>query len=275
MKKLSCSIVSILLLSISLNAQSVDTDVVHIEKMKERVSEASLEGKKEANSANFMKNKIFQRAQKKAMSGDVNAQYALGNMYYIGAATDIDYKEGLKWFKEAASKGHMQSEYELGYIYYEGRGVKKDLKEALKWFKRAADKGDSKSQLILADIYYSGESGKKDYEKAYYWYKITADLDYPKAQYRLAEMFYNGYGVGKNRKKSAYWLKRASAQSYADAQYKLAQMYLEEDGVKKDVDMAKKLFSLAYLNGNKDAKDAIIKNSWELPKPTDAKYLKE
>lgn len=42
----------------------------------------------------------------KAHAGDVSAQYKLGESYFSGCKTEINYKEAFRWFKKAAEQEH-------------------------------------------------------------------------------------------------------------------------------------------------------------------------
>jgi len=46
--------------------------------------------------------------------------------------------EALKWYRKAAEQGDSDALYTLGWRYAKGKGVTKDYKEAIKWFRQAA-----------------------------------------------------------------------------------------------------------------------------------------
>lgn len=75
----------------------------------------------------------------KAESGDIEAQYELGNIYQYGYDVEKDYKEALKWYEKSASQNHPDSNYKLGYFYENGYGVDKDLEKALSYYEEILD----------------------------------------------------------------------------------------------------------------------------------------
>lgn len=84
-----------------------------------------------------------------AEQGDADAQYRLGECYYIGDGVWKDVSETAAWYRKAAEQGHAEAQYNLGICYYNGRGVKKDTAEAAKWFREAAKNGDADAKEML------------------------------------------------------------------------------------------------------------------------------
>jgi TPR repeat protein len=50
----------------------------------------------------------------------------MGNCYYEGRGTKLDYNKAFSWFKPAAEQGLPEAQYRLGNCYYNGEGVKQD-----------------------------------------------------------------------------------------------------------------------------------------------------
>ena len=92
-----------------------------------------------------------------AEQGDADAQYMLGELYYIG--TEIyphqDYKEAAKWYRLSAEQGNAEAQYNLAVMYLEGKGVKKDAKEAIKFFELASKQGHKDAPFYLGLYYYN------------------------------------------------------------------------------------------------------------------------
>ncbi len=82
---------------------------------------------------------------RQAVSGDVKAQYSLGNMYHFSKK----YKKALKWYKKAALEGNPSAQYKLGTMYEHGHGVSQNNDKALKWYKQAALRGYTFAQHKL------------------------------------------------------------------------------------------------------------------------------
>ncbi len=65
----------------------------------------------------------FEECKKAALSGDAEAQFNLGDMYFLGQCVSQDYVESFKWFSEAAKQGHPAALYDVGIHYAKGLGV--------------------------------------------------------------------------------------------------------------------------------------------------------
>lgn len=109
----------------------------------------------------------------RAKSGDAEAQYDLGWVYYEGEGVIQDYKEAVKWFRLAAEQGDAPAQCSLGYMYGNGDGVIQDYKEAAKWCRLAAEQGDASAQHNLGWMYGKGEGVIQDYKESYFWFLIA------------------------------------------------------------------------------------------------------
>jgi TPR repeat protein len=61
--------------------------------------------------------------QNRAKQGDVNAQYYLGFMYYVGQDVLQNCATAAEWYGKAAAQGHASAQFNLGNTYYVGEGV--------------------------------------------------------------------------------------------------------------------------------------------------------
>lgn len=81
-------------------------------------------------------------------------------------------------------------------IFENGIMVKKDINKAVYWYERAAEQGDDLALSNLADILRKGsQSFPKDLERAFELYKRCG---LPYAHYRVGEFYENGWGTEKN-----------------------------------------------------------------------------
>ncbi len=92
-----------------------------------------------------------------ALSGDVNAQYLLGNVLYSLSKTrnfnDIDGP--VKWYRMAAGKNSSAANYALGVIYHNKWSKSRDKKEAataIIYYQKAVELGYKKAQVPLSRI---------------------------------------------------------------------------------------------------------------------------
>lgn len=72
-----------------------------------------------------------------ALSGDADAQNALGKQYYDGTSLERDYFQAVFWFKEAAKQKHPAALYNLGECYIKGNGVEKGESVGLAYIRQA------------------------------------------------------------------------------------------------------------------------------------------
>ena len=104
-----------------------------------------------------------------ANSGDVDAQYHLGD-YYYGRSND---KESFKWLYKAALQGHSIAQNNVGTAYGYGEGVEKDLDKLLHWKTLAAKGGQETAQRDLVEMHTIGYGVDKNLELAKYWAEIV------------------------------------------------------------------------------------------------------
>lgn len=71
-----------------------------------------------------------------AASGDIDAAYNLGTVYYHADGVARDYGEAMKWYRVAAERGDWPSQMQLGFMYLNGEGVAADAATADRWFTR-------------------------------------------------------------------------------------------------------------------------------------------
>ncbi len=88
----------------------------------------------------------LQELKNKALAGDTDAQFNLGQMYRKGeGGAPQNYKEAVKWFKQAAEHGYLGGGIQivLATMYHEGKGgVPKDNVKSYMWLNLAASQGN-------------------------------------------------------------------------------------------------------------------------------------
>ena len=109
-----------------------------------------------------------------AESGDSDAQYNLGYMYYNGLGLLQDYAEAVRWYRLAAAQGDADAQYNLGYMYLNGLGLLQDYAEAVRWCRLAAVQGDAKAQIFLGFMYQYSRGLPQDFVAAHMWYNLGA-----------------------------------------------------------------------------------------------------
>jgi TPR repeat protein len=97
-----------------------------------------------------------------AEHGDVDAQFALGSLYYDGIGVPVDHTESSYWYHLAADQGHASAQYNMGNAYMRGEGVRQDRNIAIYWWKKAAKQGISEAQTNLEMAYRESDVTDKD-----------------------------------------------------------------------------------------------------------------
>ncbi|MBQ3366425.1 MAG: SEL1-like repeat protein [Acidaminococcaceae bacterium] len=199
---------------------------------------------------------VFKR--NKRLTGSAFA--ALGDCYYFGRGTQVNYKQAIKLFEIAADAGSDYALYSLGICYEYGRGVEKNkdsLKKAFGYYKKAADNGDIVSQNKVGKMHLNGEGIEKDLKEALSWYMKAAINGNADAQYSLGKMYANGDGVDRDLNKALDWYLCAAGKKHAGAQYEVGEMYYYGLGVDKNRVVAVTWFKKAADNGSVEAKEFL------------------
>jgi TPR repeat protein len=163
--------------------------------------------------------------------------------------------DGLAAMRAKAESGDVSAQFALGEIYASGTLVARDWTEAAQWYHRAAEQGHANAQFALAEMYAVGEITvnnsseldnllRKSVEQ-----KAVPDIEY------LSLVHETSYGVAEDRREAVKWYRRAAEQGHADAQYALAEMYhWGKEGVAKDETDAEELYRKAAAQGHARAK---------------------
>ena len=72
-------------------------------------------------------------------------------MYEKGLGVRHNYREAVKWYRQAAENGYAYAEYNLAGMYYKGKGVMQNLSSAYSWYKRSALHGLEIAKNALAE----------------------------------------------------------------------------------------------------------------------------
>ncbi len=138
--------------------------------------------------------------KKKAMEGDAEAQWILGNAYLFGRGVEKNKEEAERLWELAeqnrkankqkpadlvtksvsspnltgnilayAQAGDAGRQYQMGRMCFYGDGMPQDYEAAVKWWQKAAEQGNYDAQLSLVKAYRNGEGVAKDEKLANYW----------------------------------------------------------------------------------------------------------
>ena len=195
-----------------------------------------------------------------AWSGDVIAQFELGNRFYLGSYVEKNYKKAFEMFYMASLQGSAESQFNLGVMYELGQGTAKDDVLAAHWFRQAANQGNSQAQSNLGMMYNLGDGVEQNDEKAVLWDSKAAEQGHAESQFNLAYMYQEGRGVQQSDTNAARWYRKSADQGFAKAQCNLGVMYDKGEGIEQDESKAVILYTKAAANNNKDAQFNLVEN---------------
>jgi TPR repeat protein len=111
-------------------------------KIKSSVAQTKNTVQQATSAATGIQHKHAQESLEKAMSGDPEAHYDLGERHYDGRGVPLDYGMAAQWFAKAANLGHSKAQTNLGLMFLVGRGVRKDRDLAIQYLNAAAKQGN-------------------------------------------------------------------------------------------------------------------------------------
>ena len=86
----------------------------------------------------------------------INGKYYLAQTYLQGEGTEQDDEKAIYWLESAAISGNSEAQYVLGTIYYYGENyglkVQKDSDYAIQLFEKSAKSGNLKAKKELEKI---------------------------------------------------------------------------------------------------------------------------
>ncbi|MES2299849.1 MAG: DUF3857 domain-containing protein [Pseudomonadota bacterium] len=185
-----------------------------------------------------------------ARAGSVQAQYAVGEAYFSGRGTVVDYAQARHWYELAAAGLSAEAMNGLGVMYGTGKGVTRDQPLALSWFQKSADAGYMIAQANLAYRYKMGETVPKDLKMAARFYRLAAEQGYAQAQARLGEMYLMGEGVERDFSRAFALAYRAAYQGNGDGQGLLGYLFAHPQGMERDAKSAIYWYRLAAEQGS-------------------------
>ena len=161
--------------------------------------------------------KAVQYYEKAALTGNVEAQFKLGEVYeYRYKQLGLpDAQKAVYWYSKSAEQNHAEAKYRLGLLYYFDKYKMQDYAKAKTFFEEAAAQEHYHAQELLGDMYCLGLGVKKDLTKAAYWYEKAGEnaandrLDFANYTYDNIAFFYHNYMNDKVRAK--YWYEKAAA----------------------------------------------------------------
>lgn len=154
---------------------------------------------------------------------DATSFYLLAQKYAVRGGDKEDFREAIKWYKEAAKLGHTKSHLKLGTLYFEGLGTDVNYDVAEKWLIEPANSGYVAAQYMLGIIYLDGTKKIiKSERKAFDWLSKAAEGFHADALFQVGRMYYHGIGTARNLEKAEKYLALAKEQNISEADELLA-----------------------------------------------------
>jgi TPR repeat protein len=148
----------------------------------------------------------------KANAGEAEAQYQLGNMYYLGDGVRRDYSQAEFWFRKGAEQGNPDSQFMLGGLYHFGRGVPQDSAQAFAWIMKAAKQGHTDAEFFISTCYGEGWGVAKDDAQEIVWLRKAAEQGHVNSQFMLGWAYEAGdVGVPQDFAEAYFWLDLAAS----------------------------------------------------------------
>ena len=125
-----------------------------------------------------------------AAAGDVDAQLAAGDAYFVGTVTKRDYAAARMWYEMAAKQHNAQASRRLGEMYANGDGGAKDTKKAMQLWIAGEKAGDPLVAILVADQLFSELTGGRKPGAGTYAFKggvPVPDVEVAEEWYQLAE----------------------------------------------------------------------------------------
>jgi cell division septation protein DedD len=119
-----------------------------------------------------------------AATGDVEAQFNLGQAYRLGKGVDTDLGKAESLFAKAASHGLIQASDNYGLLLFD-RGQRV---QALPYLRASASRGDARAQYLLAISRFNGDYETKDWVRAYALMTLAHQAGLAPATAALAQM---------------------------------------------------------------------------------------
>lgn len=219
--------------------------------------------------------KLTERAKK----GDAEAEFQLGNYYFLGIAQKKDPVRAIELWKEASDQNFEPAEVNLAQMYVYGFGVRRDLKHAIEMLEKAANRQKSiRACLTLSYIYGAGSGVVSDQTAGMKWTEKAAEFGDVESQYAMGRAFSDGDGVPEDDVQSIKWYRLAAANGDVRAKRAVASMEMGGLGTSPDPVDAFKRFGeladddedydsqwqvgLAYARGNGIGKDSRQAVEW-------------
>ena len=143
----------------------------------------------------------------KARSGDVEAQYFLGNKLFAPACTSDEQEKGIALLIQAAQGDHPNALFILGYMIFENAQNDREIHDALRYLKKSSKLGHHPAKAYLGSILLNTATTNKEKREALDLLQTAAFAGSDDAAKTLYHIYYSGlYGEKKSLCIADFWL---------------------------------------------------------------------
>ncbi len=190
-----------------------------------------------------------------ADSGNAVDMADLGNMYYIGDGTEVNYEKAVEYFTKSSEYEIEDSFIGLGLCYYYGFGVKFDYDKAFDNLSKGIAGGKSVAVSTLGLCYYYGYGVEKDHSKAFELFTKANDGKSGTALNGLGLCYCYGLAVEKNTTKAVALFTEALKKDQYNAGLNLGDYY-RYDSI-PDMTKAVEYYTIAAKVENPEAQNKL------------------
>jgi len=163
-----------------------------------------------------------------------------------------------KKIQKKALSGDIEAQYDLGMMYLRGDQIEASLEKATEWLGRSGRGGFEPAQMAVAELCENGQYFTPNYDYSYKWYELAALNDNPRALFKIGCFSVEGIGTNKAVKRGITHLESSARQHYPEASRYLAEMYYLGTDVPKSFDLMEEWFGKAYNDGLNNIGERII-----------------
>ena len=190
----------------------------------------------------------FKHFRQLADDGDARARYITGIHLLRGHGTHISHPQALEYLTSAGEQGEMDAQYALANMYGDGHVVAKDQRSYHQWIIRAADSGHTDAAYRLSKSFRFGTEGvAPNMEQSVHYLKAaaagghqgairsmqhdaalisiveSADQGNPDDMFRMGNAYQAGCDIGRNEYAAAKWYQRAAKSGHAPSMFALSE----------------------------------------------------
>jgi TPR repeat protein len=188
----------------------------------------------------------------RADSGNLSALLALGGIYLDGTSVPEDLHKSFGFYKNAYKQAPASAAYKLGNMYYKYYvELNLDQKDALGLFTEAANEGDMWATAALGDVYRDGKIVPINVYRALEFYRKALELGNQSVFGRIGVLYYrNGQELHVDRSVAIDYLQKAVDRHEPLAMVNLGDIYREGQLLPVDISKAMALYASAAELGN-------------------------